>query len=63
LQLPALSFIDRPDACVGHFSGQYDPNRSDSFPKKIQNTIGPHFAAAEEPELLARDIAAFFAEI
>jgi pimeloyl-ACP methyl ester carboxylesterase len=24
---------------------------------------GGHFAAAEEPELLARDIAAFFAEI
>jgi len=24
---------------------------------------GGHFAAAEEPDLLARDIAAFFAEI
>src|SRR5215813_13731585 len=35
----------------------YDVRRWTSMPR------GGHFAAAEEPELLARDIAAFFAEI
>jgi pimeloyl-ACP methyl ester carboxylesterase len=35
----------------------YDVRRWTSMPS------GGHFAAAEEPELLARDIAAFFAEI
>jgi pimeloyl-ACP methyl ester carboxylesterase len=35
----------------------YDVRRWTSMPS------GGHFAAAEEPERLARDIAAFFAEI
>ena len=35
----------------------YDIRRWTQMPR------GGHFAAAEEPELLARDIAAFFAEI
>ncbi len=35
----------------------YDVRRWTSMPS------GGHFAPAEEPELLARDIAAFFAEI
>ncbi len=35
----------------------YDVRRWTSMPS------GGHFAAAEKPELLARDIAAFFAEI
>jgi pimeloyl-ACP methyl ester carboxylesterase len=35
----------------------YDVRRWTSMPS------GGHFAAVEEPELLARDIAAFFAEL
>jgi pimeloyl-ACP methyl ester carboxylesterase len=68
VELSATDFVQVPTAIAGftnEFSREGVPPRE--FAERLYNVVrwtpmprGGHFAAAEEPELVARDIAAFF---